>query len=151
MKVYISYFYKLRFFPQNLIPVSTAAFDPAWYSAKKNGVKLDKRGVVTGINYKVLSPSYLNDEDQQCKTCDKSHSDSCKFLKAYRKYLDSLYFDDVMRVLEATRDAVDNTFRREGSDICLMVYEAPDNPCSERAALIDYFAANGVELIEFQG
>ena len=32
----------------------------------------------------------------------------------------------------------------------LIVYEAPNNPCSERQALIDYFLSKGIELQEFQ-
>ena len=31
MNIYISYFYNIRFFPKNLIPISTAMWDPKWY------------------------------------------------------------------------------------------------------------------------
>lgn len=31
MKILISYFYQIRFFKPNMIPLSTAAFDPKWF------------------------------------------------------------------------------------------------------------------------
>lgn len=31
MKFYTSYFYKLRFFTPNMLPFSTAKWDPKWY------------------------------------------------------------------------------------------------------------------------
>jgi hypothetical protein len=34
--------------------------------------------------------------------------------------------------------------------IVLLVYEKPDNPCSERCVLIDWFKKNNIELEEFQ-
>ena len=35
-------------------------------------------------------------------------------------------------------------------DICLIVYEKPDNPCSERGGLIEWFNENGVDLKEWK-
>lgn len=35
-------------------------------------------------------------------------------------------------------------------EIILIVYETPDNPCSERRVLIDWFASNGYELEEYR-
>ena len=32
----------------------------------------------------------------------------------------------------------------------LIVYETPNNPCSERGPLIDYFKSKGIEVKEFQ-
>jgi hypothetical protein len=35
-------------------------------------------------------------------------------------------------------------------EIILLVYETPDNHCSERIALIDYFKKHGIELEEYK-
>ena len=35
-------------------------------------------------------------------------------------------------------------------EIILLVYETPNNLCSERAALIDYFKKHDIELKEYQ-
>jgi hypothetical protein len=42
-----------------------------------------------------------------------------------------------------------NHFEEE-PEIILLVYETPDNPCSERIALIDYFKKHGIELEEYK-
>lgn len=31
MKIYTSYFYQIRFFKPNMIPLSTAKYDPSWF------------------------------------------------------------------------------------------------------------------------
>ena len=34
-------------------------------------------------------------------------------------------------------------------EIILLVYETPDNPCSERQPLIDYFGKHGIKIEEY--
>ena len=121
MNVYISYFYNVRFFPTNLIPVSTAVWDPKWYHNFKTNdfIFKDKRGVVNGIRVEVLSPHKISD------------------------YIFSLNFNEVYNRLLSISQTYNN------ADICLMVYEKPNNPCSERATLVKWFANNGVEVKEF--
>jgi hypothetical protein len=34
-------------------------------------------------------------------------------------------------------------------EIILLVYETPDNPCSERQPLIDYFGKRGIKIEEY--
>ena len=144
MNIYISYFYNVRFFPTNLIPVSTAVWDPKWYhNFKTNDFTFkDKRGVVNGIRAEVLSPHKI--ENCECKEC-KSRKDpsTCSFIKQYSDYIFSLNFNEVYNRLLNISQAYNN------ADICLMVYEKPDNPCSERGTLVKWFANNGVEVKEF--
>lgn len=149
MKIYISYFYKIRFFPDNLIPVSTACYDPFWYN--NNGeVFYDKRNVINGLRIECLNPSKISKEHVCSKDCDKNYK-KCNFLKEYSKYLDSLNFNKVYRKLEKLSNFVKSTRNdNKDIDICLMVYETPSNPCSERQPLIEYFKKNGIEITEFQ-
>lgn len=143
MNLYISYFYNIRFFPTNLIPVSTAVYDPKWYHNFKsdNNVFKDKRGVINGIRMPILSPYKI--ENVECKSCVEKNPQTCTFIKQYRDYILSLNFNEVYSKL----NSISNKFNN--ADICLMVYEKPDNPCSERSSLIEWFKLNGIELLEF--
>ena len=144
MNFYISYFYNIRFFPQNLIPVSTAKWDPDWYHNYKGNshIFLDKRKIINGVRCNGLSPYKI--DSNCCKSCDKTNYDKCSFLKEYKKFLDSLDFNIVKSVLEHEISKL-----RKDADICLIVHEAPDNNCSERKALVEWFRENGVELREW--
>lgn len=144
MNVYISYFYNIRFFPKNLIPISTAVYDPKWYHDFKSSsyVFRDKRDVINGLRAEILSPYKI--ENAECHNC-KSNKDTsvCSFIKQYNDYIFSLNFNDVYNwLLKVSR-------KFDDADICLMVYEKPDNPCSERPTLIEWFKCNNVELKEY--
>lgn len=144
MNVFITYFYNIRFFPTNLVPVSTAVYDPKWYHCFRSNdtVFVDKRGVVNGLRANILSPYKI--ENCECWDC-KSNKDptKCSFIKQYRDYIFTLSFNDVYNFLKR----ISNKFN--DADICLIVYEKPDNPCSERGVLVEWFANNNVELKEF--
>lgn len=143
MNLYISYFYNIRFFPTSLIPVSTAVYDPKWYHNFKsdNNIFRDKRGVVNGVRMPILSPYKI--ENVECKNCIEKNPQICTFIKQYHNYIFSLNFNEVYSKL----NSISNKF--SNADICLMVYEKPDNPCSERSSLIEWFKLNGIELLEF--
>lgn len=145
MKFYISYFYNIRFFPKNLIPVSTAVWDPKWYhmNGSNDTIYIDKRGVINGVRCKGLSPYKV---DSHCKDCEErgNGEDSCQFLIDYKAYLDSLDFQMVKGIIEHEVSKL-----RKDCDICLIVHEAVDNPCSERRPLIQWFKEHGVELEEW--
>jgi len=144
MNVYISYFYNIRFFPKNLIPISTAVYDPKWYhDFKSNDYAFrDKRGIINGLRAHILSPYKI--ENAECHNC-KSNKDTsiCSFIKQYHDYIFSLNFNDVYNWLLKV------SHKFNDSDICLIVYEKPDNPCSERSTLIEWFKCNNLELKEF--
>ena len=144
MNIFISYFYNIRFFPTNLIPVSTAMYDPKWYHnfKSKNFIYRDKRGIINGVRVEILSPYKIN--NYECNNCI-SHKDTttCSFIKQYHDYIFSLNFKEVYDILLNISHKYDN------SNICLIVYEKPDNPCSERSTLVDWFSSNGIEIKEF--
>ena len=151
--IYISYFYNIRFFPENLIPMSTAMWDPKWYhnNGPETIIFKDKRNVINGARAQVLAPTEENihislTDSEMCKgpeICRYSPI-NCKFLKRYYDYLSSLDFYSVISSLEADANKL-----RQNSNICLMVYETPSNPCSERQMLIKWFNNHGVDLPEW--
>ena len=58
MDFYTSYFYQIRNFTPNMIPLSTACGDPAWYHAgrDKNFVYFDNNKVCNGLRAEMLHP-----------------------------------------------------------------------------------------------
>jgi hypothetical protein len=149
MKYYISYFYKLRFFPPNLVPVSTAQWDPKWYHAGKDNNYLfkDKRGVVNGVRLPMLNPSKIYHGQCTCTEGSYKYNGSgefCGFMKDYYEYLNTLDFDEVIAQLDKVNKLVPN------ANVCLMVHEPTSKPCGERAPLIQWFKEHGIELIEWE-
>lgn len=144
MKVATSYFYKIRFFTPNIIPLSTAVFDPKWYHTY-----LDKNGVLNGLRCELFMPGpTCNNLCRGSKGCQNSPAD-CAFLKEYRKQLDKLDFAKVMEALYSVADNVQATLKfNEEPVIALIVYEAPSNPCSERVVIQQWFADNGYPITE---
>lgn len=145
----ISYFYQIRFFSPNMIPVSTCVWDPKWFQGNGRIYK-DKRGVYNGIRCEELHP-----DDDMCAglcPCDKHHqrTEQCDFLKTYREQLNKLSFPDLVSWCEKLGRYVQQKEQFEEEPIIvLIVYETPTNPCSERGPLIDWFADNGYELKEW--
>ena len=118
-------FRKLRKFPSNILPLSTAVYKPKWYD---------------GLSIRELSPYKI--KEVECIDCDHSHHETCSFLKQYREYLETLDFDEVYHKLNAVSELTN-------MDVCLLVYEVTSNPCSERGPLVDWFKKHGVEITEF--
>ena len=55
MNIVTSYFYQIRNFTPNIIPVSTALSDPAWYRPPEGKeYYIDKRGIICGLRYEPL-------------------------------------------------------------------------------------------------
>ena len=162
MKVKISYFYNIRHFQPNEVPLSTAKYDPKWYkNSWKHGVGwLDHNKVINGLRISLFVPGSTCDglcEGTKTGKCDPSQSQvfdtsKCKFLKAYREQIFSLDFNRVFSKLEVLEETIQRNFSLKGEEITfvLMVHEKPDNACSEREVLKEWFASNGVELEEWQ-
>ena len=150
MKISISYFYKVRFFKHNMIPFSTAIWPPSWFGRNGNQHK-DKNGVWNGISVKPLVPgSGCNGLCRGPEFCSPPQPSRCAFLKKYREQLDARDFNKVYARLEEIASQVkqDEGFEEE-PEIILLVFEAPQNPCSERHVLQEWFRDNGVELKEW--
>ena len=137
--IYTSYFYQIRNFTPNLIPVSTALSDPQWYRPPVDKeYYIDKRGIICGLRYE---PLIVRDIPPLCPCPYQGEGlPHCDFL---REYWRGLYEKDKNKILKAFEYCL-NKFKKElclkeDPTICLMVYEAPSNPCSERQALQEFF------------
>lgn len=135
MKVAISYFYGIHFFRPDMIPLSTARFEPMWFCSR--GVPwVDSRGVVNGLRVEQFAPS-------------PELGESCDFQEVYRKQLEGVdceeLLDRIARLCETMR--VITKFEGEPTAV-FIVYETPGNPHSERAAIQEYFRKNGVACEE---
>lgn len=153
-KILISYFYQIRFFKPNYIPISTAFFDPKYYhqGCGKNYQFTDKNGVINGIRAEVFMPGEecegLCHGPQNCQYKDRTLR--CEFLKTYKKQLEKLNFEDCLERFTTLGNRVKDYLKFEEEPILvLIVYETPNNPCSERWPLIEWFRENGYELEEF--
>lgn len=149
-KVYITYFYNIRFFRDNMIPVSTAVWDPKWFhnNGTDTDIFIDENGIYNGIRCKELSP-YKIAEHSCSKECNQT-APECSFMKAYRDYIYSLDFKKIYGYLCDLSMKLKNSKKLSYEpNVCLMVHEKPDNPCSERQILVDWFKDNGVVVEEF--
>ena len=148
MKFKISYFYQIRFFKPYQIPFSTALYDPKWFH--KNGrYYKDKNGVYNGLRCEPLHPEPGNEE---CLNCWSDHDPTkCTFIENYKKQLSEISFDEMLFYLTRTAENIKQIegFKEE-PEIILIVYETPDNKCSERDSIIELFANHGIELTEFK-
>lgn len=146
MKLALSYFYQIRFFTPNMVPFSTAMWDPKWFQKGK-----DRRGVYTGIRIEPLVPG------EECSgLCSGASScrqqpGNCQFLSNYRAQLHALNCGAVIDYLEKVTSAVRTAegFAEEPIAV-IMVYEAPSNACSERGSLLEWFRENGYQIEEWQ-
>lgn len=145
MKIMTSYFYMIRHFTPNIIPVSTALNDPAWYRPPEGKeYYIDKRGVINGLRYEPLIVQrygkYTCCGPESCWYANADIRDPygnevpCPTMQEYEQLLFSLV--DKEKTLKAFEYCC-NKFN--ANTIALIVYETPSNPCSERVALQHFF------------
>lgn len=129
MKIATSYFYQIRNFTPNLIPVSTCISDPAWYRPPAGKeYYIDKRGIVCGLRYEPLIVQLQGSHVCPCE--GKANAPYCPTMIEYKQLLEKLV--DKEKTLKAFEYCL-NKFNAD--TIVLIVYETPDNPCSEREGL----------------
>ena len=140
MKIATSYFYQIRNFKPNMIPVSTAMSDPKWYRppAGKQWY-IDKRGIVCGLRYE---PLIVQPYGTHICPCENKPLSACPTMLEYKDLLHTLV--DKEQTLKAFEYCL-NKFNAD--TIVLIVYEAPTNPCSERYALQEFFKCKELEII----
>lgn len=151
MDIAISYFYHVRNMTPDVLPVSTAIYDPKWFHDFKgqNHIFVDKKGVINGVKALVLAPCPATEgtcagSDGEADGCNHNPSD-CKFLKLYREQIEKINFNEFVSMLEG----LPIRLKREINTVVLMVHEKYDNPCSERVVLQEWFRKNGRELKEW--
>lgn len=149
MKIRTSYFYQIRNFKKNMIPISTAIWDPKWYhdfTRDYGYVFYDKRGILNGLRSQSI---IAQGRASACCPCDSKDYTTCNFLKTYRKNLNNIDFDKLYSEFERFAQLYKEQEKIDDEIIIvLIVYEVPSNPCSERLPLQEYFNAHGVECKE---
>lgn len=146
VKVYTSYFYKIRSFKPNMIPVSTAIWDPKWFHAEmgQDYIWFDKNGVVNGLRVEELHPRIENSE---CMSCKDHNRTTCEFKRLYEEQISKLDFKVINDLFEEFGRIMKEERKVEGEPvIVLIVHEAPNNHCSEREILQKYFHAEELQV-----
>lgn len=152
-KIYTSYFYQIRNFTPNLIPVSTCLSDPKWYKPPKGKeYYIDKRGVICGLRYEPLVvQKYCTYECiGKLSICNLAYNKNymCELMAEYKTLLDTtVNFNKTIKAFNYCIDLFKNHCNKEPI-IVLMVYESIKNPCSERQALQEYFTSHGIKCTE---
>ena len=147
MRIYTSYFYQVRFFPPDLIPLSTAVWDPKWFHDNKSQSYQfkDRRGVLNGLRAEIFYPRVHGCSGKPCEFVPTN----CQFLLDYTKQLDKLNFQEVMERFKTLHDKICAAEGLRDCDFALLLHEAPTNPCSERGPIQKWFAANGMPIEEW--
>lgn len=152
MKILISYFYMIRFFTPDMIPLSTAKWDPKWYhnSKTQDDIFVDARGVLNGLRAPVFAPGELALAVSDCGPQCSKEPNTCNFLRAYEFQLNQLDFKDIQQRIENICNKAANFLHLEKEPIpVLIVHEAPNNPCSERDIIKKWFKQYNIDIEEF--
>ena len=119
MKIYTSYFAKLRSLPENIVPISICGKAPDWY---------------TGLQYKKLAPKYGFFMEWK-KTHDNDY---------YIEHFDS----EVLNLLDAKTIYEELSKMSGGKDVVLICYEKPSDFC-HRHLVAKWFTKNGIPCEEY--
>lgn len=151
IKFYISYFYQLRFFPVDVLPISTCMWDPKWFhnNLSQDNTFIDSRGVVNGVRLDELTPKEIHEIGQiYChKDCDEDIP--CVFMKAYYDYLCSLNFESIVKKCVNLYEKYGFKTNEDTAQIILLVNEPSHVKCAERPCLIKWFKQNGYLVEEW--
>lgn len=153
MKIRTSYFYQIRNFKRNMVPISTAIWDPAWFhnfTGDYSHIFYDRRKILNGLRLEpIIEQGRHSNHGPETCPCECKEYNTCSFLNNYRKNLENIDFN---RMYNDMLDFAKNYKKEEGIDeeiiLVLIVYETPKNLCSERQSLIDYFNSHGIECKE---
>ena len=113
MKIYTSYFAKLRSLPENIIPISICGKAPEWY---------------TGLQYKKLAPKYGFFMEWK-----KNHDNNY-----YIEHFDS----EVLNLLDAKTIYEELSKMSGEKDVVLICYEKPSDFC-HRHLVAEWLRKNG--------
>lgn len=150
MKIATSYFYQIRNFKQNMIPVSTCLSDPDWYKPPKGQeYYVDKRGIICGLRYEPLIVQSQGSHYCPCENKEQLQG-ACPTLNEYRQLLEKVDFDKMIKGFQFCANKFKRPFEDKEMIIVLMVYETINNPCSERKMLQNYFISHGWECKELK-
>ena len=119
MKIYTSYFAKLRSLPENIVPISICGKAPDWYA---------------GLQYKKLAPKYGFFIEWK-KTHDNDY---------YIEHFNS----EVLDQLNAKTIYEELSKMSGGKDIALICYEKPSDFC-HRHLIAKWFTNHGIPCEEY--
>lgn len=142
MEIYTSYWAQVRNFPQNLIGLNTTIWPPKWRPLGQ-----DKRGIWV-IDCPPFKPG-LQCEGLCNGSCSPKHPDDCEFLKVYRNQLDDIDVEEFLTKLEKLANKFKENEHLDEVNFALIVYEAPQNMCSERQSILEWGAFTGLEIHEW--
>jgi len=160
--LYISYFYQIRNMTPNMLPISTAMWDPKWFhDGKGNNYKyIDKNGVINGVRMENLTMPFskwdeLVKRNESCICCGTNNNffnfGMCPFMQEYGKSIRTnnpdfqKFLDSCARYLEF----LEKRFNLCLDTIVFIVYEDPSRICGERPMLQQWFVENGMGLKEW--
>ena len=129
MKWYITYFSNLRHLDDSYLPINTTIYPPAFFMA--NGLNKASNGIYLGVTAHEIIFPHLG-EGNSCP-CAAKDPRSCGFIKSYLKHLQQVDF----KAFEAHYSNLAARLSSKINKLTLVVYEKPDNPCSERGGLIE--------------
>lgn len=143
MKIYTSYFAQIRNFPPNLVGLSTAVWNPKWLPKDKS-----QNGIIW-LDIPPLKPG-KNCEGLCNGKCNPKHPSDCAFLRAYEKQLNSLNYEEIVQKLDLLAHKIEKEENLSHVNFALIVYETPNNPCSERIVIQKWFKSHGMEIEEWK-
>ncbi len=81
--------------------------------------------------------------------CADRDPQKCEFVKNYENALEKIDFEKMLKGIKdfCKMYCLQNNIKEEPIAV-LIVYEAPNNPCSERKSLIKYFNNHGIDCKE---
>lgn len=142
MQFYTSYFAQMRKFPPNLVGLSTAHWEPKWLRPHRS-----QNGIIW------LPIPSLKPGSGCANLCDGKCSirtaPSCAFLQAYYNQLRQLDMQKFLQEAERLRRVITKQEGFSDIDFAILVYEKPNNPCSERTIIQKWFAENNVSIKEW--
>lgn len=143
MKLYTSYFYQIRNFPRNLIPLSTVVWPP------KYPIKDSTGQLALIIDCPPFKPGKACEGLCNGK-CNPKHPDDCKFLEVYREQLDNINLEQFLTSLKNLANKIKTEEHFDSVDFALIVFESPKNDCSERVAIQAWGASVGLDIKEWK-
>ena len=82
--------------------------------------------------------------------CPNKHAPNCEFIQTYRRQLEHIELDKFMAQLESLKARVMESEGFEDVDFAFIVFETPQNICSERGAIQDWLRVHGIEVEEWK-
>ena len=154
-KFKVSYFARIRKFAPNEIPVSTAQWDPKWFHPAHNpkGVYLDKRNVINGLR---VDPFVPNGHSGCCPGPREClwEPDKCNATMFLREQYSKLNYGEIMSRFAnlelRLREKFPHLAEYPELTFVFIVYEKPDNECSERHTIRWWFENMGFALPEWE-